>query len=127
MFQLMVADLGSPSYFVATAAMSLGFFKEEGIEMGRVEGSMRGTAGLKDGTLHFYGGEAYAPLKTFPNFQGVKLLCALAHRPQLLILDEPFTGLDPISQAEVQALFAEQLKRPGRDGFRVRHQPVSNF
>ena len=78
MFQLMVADLGSPSYFVATAAMSLGFFKEEGIEMGRVEGSMRGTAGLKDGTLHFYGGAAYAPLKTFPNFQGVKLLCALA-------------------------------------------------
>jgi ABC-type nitrate/sulfonate/bicarbonate transport system substrate-binding protein len=78
MFQLMVADLGSPSYFVATAAVSLGFFKSEGIEVDRVEGSMRGTAGLKDDTLHFYGGAAYAPVKTFPNFEGVKLLCALA-------------------------------------------------
>jgi len=41
------------------------------------------------------------------NAQRVQLLCALAHKPELLILDEPFTGLDPISQAEVQGLFAE--------------------
>jgi ABC-2 type transport system ATP-binding protein len=47
------------------------------------------------------------------NAQRVQLLCALAHRPQLLILDEPFTGLDPISQAEVQALFAEHRAQGG--------------
>lgn len=41
------------------------------------------------------------------NAQRVQLLCALAHGPSLLILDEPFTGLDPIAQAEVTALLAE--------------------
>jgi NitT/TauT family transport system substrate-binding protein len=78
MFQLNVSDLGSPSYFVATAAVSLGFFKEEGIEMGRVEGDMTNTMGLKDGGMHFYGGPAYGPVRSFPNFEGVKLLCALS-------------------------------------------------
>ena len=31
MLRLMVADLDSPSYFVATAAVELGFFKEQGL------------------------------------------------------------------------------------------------
>ncbi|HET9159729.1 MAG TPA: ATP-binding cassette domain-containing protein [Caulobacteraceae bacterium] len=47
------------------------------------------------------------------NAQRVQLLCALAHKPELLILDEPFTGLDPISQAEVQGLFAEHRAQGG--------------
>ncbi len=33
MLRLMVADVDSPSYFVATAAVELGFFKEEGIDI----------------------------------------------------------------------------------------------
>ncbi|HEY6951418.1 MAG TPA: ATP-binding cassette domain-containing protein [Bacteroidota bacterium] len=32
------------------------------------------------------------------NQQKVQLICSLIHRPQLLILDEPFTGLDPVNQ-----------------------------
>jgi ABC-2 type transport system ATP-binding protein len=41
------------------------------------------------------------------NAQRVQILCAIAHDPDLLILDEPFSGLDPIAQAEVQSLFSE--------------------
>jgi hypothetical protein len=32
MYRLMVADLDSPSYFVAATAVDLGFFKGEGVE-----------------------------------------------------------------------------------------------
>ena len=81
MFRLIVADLGSPSYFVSTAAVTLGFFEQEGIEMDPVIGSEdpeQNTQGLNHGTAHFFGGPAYGPLKTFPDFQGVKILCALA-------------------------------------------------
>ncbi len=81
MFRLAVADLGSPSYFVATAAVTLGFFKDEGIEVAPVVGSTvaeQNTKGLNDGSVHFFGGPVYGPLKTFPGFRGVKILCALA-------------------------------------------------
>jgi ABC-2 type transport system ATP-binding protein len=47
------------------------------------------------------------------NAQRVQLLCAIAHNPALLVLDEPFSGLDPIAQAEVQSLFSDFRARGG--------------
>jgi ABC-type nitrate/sulfonate/bicarbonate transport system substrate-binding protein len=80
MFRLAVADLDSPSYFVATAAVELGYFKDEGIdvELERIYGAHVGPERLRDGTLHFYGGPAYAATGAFPAWNGAKLLCALA-------------------------------------------------
>jgi NitT/TauT family transport system substrate-binding protein len=80
MFRLMVADLDSPSYFVAVAAAELGFFKHEGvdIELERSYGAHKLGEGLRDGTLHFCGGPAYTATSAFPAWKGVKLLCALA-------------------------------------------------
>src|SRR5215472_11623873 len=80
MFSLMVADVDSPSYFVATAAVELGFFKEEGIdiELELVYGARSGPERMRDGTLHFFGGPAYAATRAFPGWKGAKLLCALA-------------------------------------------------
>jgi len=40
--------------------------------------------------------------------QKVQLLATIAHEPELLILDEPFSGLDPINQQTLEALIAEQ-------------------
>src|SRR5512147_1614625 len=37
--------------------------------------------------------------------QRVKLAQAISHQPQVLILDEPLNGLDPMARAEVIALF----------------------
>ncbi|GJL94877.1 MAG: ABC transporter ATP-binding protein [Hyphococcus sp.] len=45
--------------------------------------------------------------------QKVQLLATIAHEPELLILDEPFSGLDPINQQTLEALIREQ-RRGGR-------------
>lgn len=44
--------------------------------------------------------------------QRVKLAQAIAHGPELVVLDEPLTGLDPIGRAEMTELFREL----GREG-----------
>ena len=48
--------------------------------------------------------------------QGVKLrlVLALAHRPELLILDEPTSGLDPVARLEVLDVFRDFLVEEGR-------------
>lgn len=45
--------------------------------------------------------------------QKVQLLATIAHEPELLILDEPFTGLDPINQATLENLIGD-LRDRGR-------------
>jgi ABC-2 type transport system ATP-binding protein len=47
--------------------------------------------------------------------QRVRLALALAHRPEVLILDEPLNGLDPMARAESLALF----QGLGREGMHV--------
>ncbi|HXK59231.1 MAG TPA: ABC transporter ATP-binding protein [Acidobacteriota bacterium] len=47
--------------------------------------------------------------------QRIKLAQAISHRPQVLILDEPLNGLDPMARAEVIALF----QRLAADGAHV--------
>ena len=47
------------------------------------------------------------PLKEFSSGMKmkIKVLCAIAHNPKLLILDEPTNGLDPIFRYEIIELF----------------------
>jgi ABC-2 type transport system ATP-binding protein len=40
--------------------------------------------------------------------QKVQIIAALAHNPELLILDEPFSGLDPLNQAAIRELLIAQ-------------------
>ena len=43
--------------------------------------------------------------------QKVQILAAIAHRPDLIILDEPFSGLDPVNQQELEALIRAEHAR----------------
>ena len=47
--------------------------------------------------------------------QRIRLAQAIAHRPSVLVLDEPLNGLDPMARAETLALF-QQL---GSEGLHV--------
>ena len=43
--------------------------------------------------------------------QRIKLAQAIAHDPQVLVLDEPLNGLDPMARAETIALFRSGARR----------------
>jgi len=78
MFRIWVPDLDSPSYFVAIAAVELGFFKEQGIPVEFVYKTMQGPELMREGKLDFIAGPAYAATRAFPAWKGLKLLCALS-------------------------------------------------
>ncbi|HUB94942.1 MAG TPA: ABC transporter substrate-binding protein [Stellaceae bacterium] len=76
--KLAIPDLISPSYFPAAAAVELGFFREEGLDVTLqlvypVDNCYRQ---LRDGGADFVGGSAHSALAAFPEWNGVKLLCA---------------------------------------------------
>jgi ABC-2 type transport system ATP-binding protein len=55
------------------------------------------------------------------NQQKVQLISCLIHQPKLLILDEPFSGLDPINQEHVLTILKE-LKQAGTTILLSAHQ-----
>jgi NitT/TauT family transport system substrate-binding protein len=76
--KLAVPDLISNSYFPAVAAVELGFFKKEGLDVSLelIFPVDKSYAALRDGDVDFVGGSAHSALSAFPNWKGVKLLCA---------------------------------------------------
>ena len=45
--------------------------------------------------------------------QKLGLACTLVHEPELVILDEPTTGVDPVSRRDFWAILAELLRKRG--------------
>jgi ABC-type nitrate/sulfonate/bicarbonate transport system substrate-binding protein len=78
--RLAVPDLISNSYFPAAAAVELGFFAAEGLDISLelVFPVDRAYREMRDGGIDFVGGSAHSALAAFPEWQGAKLLCAQA-------------------------------------------------
>ena len=76
--KLAVPDLISNSYFPAAAAVELGFFEREGLDVSLelIFPVSKAYEALRDGTVDFVGGSAHSALAAFPEWHGVKLLCA---------------------------------------------------
>ncbi|GHG04261.1 ABC transporter ATP-binding protein [Thalassotalea marina] len=55
------------------------------------------------------------------NQQKVQLITAVIHQPQWVILDEPFSGLDPVNQEKV-VVFLQELKKLGMTVLLSAHQ-----
>ena len=79
--KLAVPDLISNSYFPALAAVELGFFREQGldVEIDLISPVDKAYAALREGLVDFVAGSAHAALSVFPEWEGVKLLCAQGH------------------------------------------------
>src|SRR5215813_8175761 len=76
--KIAVPDVISNSYFPAAAAVELGFFKQQGldVDLQLIFPVDKCYAALRDGAVDFVGGSAHSALAAFPDWQGVKLLCA---------------------------------------------------
>ena len=87
--RIAVPDLVSNSYFPAVAAIELGFFRAQGmdVELEMVFPVGRAMEALRDRRVDFVAGPAHATLSAFPGWQGAKLLVALSqHTFWLLVL-----------------------------------------
>jgi ABC-type nitrate/sulfonate/bicarbonate transport system substrate-binding protein len=75
-----IPDLISPSYFPAIAAVELGCFRQEGFDatLELLYPVTKTYEELREGRLDFVGGASHAALYAFKDWQGGKLLCALA-------------------------------------------------
>jgi NitT/TauT family transport system substrate-binding protein len=104
--RIAVPDLISNSYFPAVAAVELGLFEAEGYEaelelLFPVPKTMEA---LREGRLDFVAGAAHATLSAFPDWQGAKLLAALAQHMYWFLILRADLGVERGNLAGVKGL-----------------------
>ena len=78
--KIAIPDLISNSYFPAAAAVELGMFKEQGLDMSLelIFPVDKALEALRDGEIDFVAGSAHSTPHAFPGWRGAKLLASLA-------------------------------------------------
>src|SRR6266853_1694759 len=138
--KLAVPDIISNSYFPAVAAIELGFFHAEGLDVSLelIFPVDKAYAALRDGAVDFVGGSAHSALAAFPEWRGVKLLCAQgqgmywflvthadlnAKRGDIAIVKGKSIGAAPWVEMGLRRLLIEAGIDPVRDGVRIAPVP----
>jgi len=138
--KLAVPDIISNSYFPAVAAIELGFFREEGLDVSLelIFPVDKAYAALRDGAVDFVGGSAHSALAAFPEWRGVKLLCAQGQgmywflvmhadlkpkRGDIAIVKGKSIGAAPWVEMGLRRLLIEAGIDPVRDGVRIAPVP----
>jgi ABC-type nitrate/sulfonate/bicarbonate transport system substrate-binding protein len=138
--KLAVPDMISNSYFPAEAAIELGFFREEGLDVSlqMIFPVDKAYMALRDGAVDFVGGSAHSALAAFPEFDGVKLICAQAqgmywflvmhkdlgaHRGEVDIVKGRSIGAAPWVEMGLRRLLIEAGIDLERDGVRIAPVP----
>lgn len=138
--KLAVPDLVSNSYFPAAAAVELGFFAAEGLDvtLELVFPVDRAYREMRDGNIDFVGGSAHSALAAFPEWEGAKLLCAQAQgmywflvmradlgarRGDAAIVMGRRIGAAPWVDIGLQRLLRESGIDPERDGVAIAPVP----
>ncbi len=80
--------------------------------MGRAEATRRGMELLEQFNLAGYAGKTTESLSKGMQ-QKLQFIVTIAHEPELLILDEPFSGLDPVNIEAIKDVILES-RREGR-------------
>jgi ABC-type nitrate/sulfonate/bicarbonate transport system substrate-binding protein len=140
--KLAVPDLISNSYFPAIAAVELGFFREQGlnVEIDLIFPADKAYAALREGVVDFVGASAHSALSVFPEWGGVKLLCAQGHgmywflvmraelkarRCDIEAVKGRTIGAAPWVEMGLRRLLAAAGIDPVRDGVKIVPLPVA--
>ena len=104
--RLAVPDLVSNSYFPAVAAVELGFFQTQGldVQLELISPAGRTMEALRDHKVDFVAGPAHATLSAFPGWQGAKLLAALSQHTYWLLVLRSDLGVRPGDVSAVRGL-----------------------
>jgi NitT/TauT family transport system substrate-binding protein len=138
--KIAVPDLISNSYFPAVAAVELGFLARENLDASieLIFPVNKAYEALRDGAVDFVAGSAHSALAAFPNWQGVKLICAQAQgmywflvmhadlkakRGDLDIVKGRSIGAAPWVEMGLRRLLIAAGIDPARDGVRIAPVP----
>jgi NitT/TauT family transport system substrate-binding protein len=138
--KLAVPDLISNSYFPAAAAVELGFFARQGLDVSLelIFPVDKAYQALRDGEVDFVGGSAHSALAAFPEWKGCKLLCAQGQgmywflvmradlnpvRGDLAIVKGRRIGAAPWVEMGLRRLLTEAGIDPQRDGVTIAPVP----
>jgi NitT/TauT family transport system substrate-binding protein len=115
--RLAVSDVVSPSYFVATAAVELGFFQAEGLDVEFVATPRDTPTAFRNGEIDFVGGSPYTALMAFPEWKGAKLLCALSQYTYWFLAMRADLGA---KRGDISAVKGRRISAAGRPGLALK-------